>query len=328
MLKELYNKSIDKHSPDIELLESTKNAMYSAILASDSITDKACADIENGAGITLKKVFNHKRLAACCAAFALVVSVSAVCTVVFKHDAKKPEQDPFASSDNLAFEGNSPNDGKEPSQYISSETSFDMPQMTSRTDSTNTLAVTTVPDTASEPLQTQPAQTSAPAAQQTDTTSLLQVQIATTTTANVQIEPTKPFDGDFGYYDPQYDPAFKDEFNPNMGEEFLFEYDNIYYYFDCFKSDRVMLEIDGQNNSLRKAIDENLIEPYELLEFDGFICKGYYNDEHGEKPIDIHPNGEEHLRESGGFMNYENDCEIHSEREWEDYRQGDTEPIR
>lgn len=324
MLKELYNKSIDKYSPDENLLESTKNAMYNAIAAPDSIADiKTNIEMKNS-GKPNCKVQNRKRLVACCAAFALVVSVSAICTLALGRENNEDKQDPFASSDHLAFEGDSPNDGKEPSQYFSTQSNAISTLCTTQTDYAVTVKPTTTPNTENQPLQTQISQTSL-STQKTDVTSFSQTQITTTTTST-EAEPSAPFEADFGYYDPQYDPAFEDEFDRNKGEEFLFEYDNIYYYFDCFKSDRVMLQIDGQSVSLRKAIDDNLIEPCDLLEFDGFICKGYYNDEHNE-PIDIHPSGGEQLQESGGFMNCEPDDDMPFDRESREHAQDEEEPI-
>ncbi|MBQ7132317.1 MAG: hypothetical protein IJO29_07060 [Oscillospiraceae bacterium] len=318
MLKELYKESMDKYNPDLKLIESTKNAMYSTLSVSDSIERSELIGMSGSSVVNRKKTFNYKRLASCCALFAVVLGTAALCTMVSMRNTNPQNEDPFASAGHSAFEGDSPNDGKDSSHYISAETTTVSETEASLSGS----AVTTVVTTSSVNTSTSQSQTvvttTAPAPQQTTTkaqTSTLtsQTQAVTTTTAVQPTEPAEPERKDFGYYDPQYDPQFRDDFDPNMGDEFLFEYDNIYYYFDCFKSDKVMLDFDGRSVSLRRALDEKLIEPYELLEFDGFICKGYYDDDRDKEPIDVHLYGEEQMQQSGGFMNFENggsqDCQ-------------------
>lgn len=312
MLKELYKETMAKHIPDKALIESTKNAMYNTLSASDSIERSALIGIAGTSSTIVKKRFNYKKLASCCALFAVVIGTAAICTFVATRNTT-PDEDPFASSGHSAFEGDSPNDGKDSALLVPSVTTTTEYTAQTHSQTTQSTTVTSVssqvsvetPSHTAASVTTIVTQTQTSAATEKITTTLPQTSVVTTTTAPVQTQaPEEPPKG-FGYYDPQYDPNFREEFDPNLGDEFLFEHENIYYYFDCHKSNKVMLKIDGEDIPLRQAIDEKRIEPQDLLGFEGFICKGYYNDDHRSQPIDVHPNGEAQMQQSGGFMDFE-----------------------
>lgn len=319
MLKELYKESIEKCNPDAKLLESTKSAMYETLSTSDSINRKALFSASATPVAVKNKVPQYKKLAAACAIISLVVGIGAVCAIVTSQtNSNLKNDDIFASSGYSAFEGDSPNGGDDSAAIVITTTTTQnsvttvstthneepVQQTTAATQITTTVTqAQTVATTTTTTVTKIPQQIVTTTVTTADTTV---ADITTTTTAQLpEMPPEMP--GDFGYYDPQYDPQFKDEFDPNREDEFLFEHENIYYYFDCHKSDKVMLKINGEDISLRHAIDQHRITPEELLEFEGFICKGYYNDNHYSEPIEIHRNTEERMCQSGGFMNYNSD---------------------
>lgn len=330
MLKNTYKNAIDKYVPDSALIESTKNAMRNELgsLNSDKSAVIALAP-QTSAKITFWQKYG--KFAAGAACIALLIGTAVGVSVYLDKDDITNKQDAFASSGHQAFDGDAANDGDDSVQMeITQTTTAVTTAATNRVNNIQTQAQTSVVSTTSattsavttqaavqttQALQTTRAMRTEATAQtaKTTTSATVTTAVITTTTTAVQtttaVTPPQDFDGEhrphFGYYDPQYDPNFKGGFGGGFGEEFLFEHQGVFYYFDMHKSDKVKVDIEGQEFTLRQALDDKMIAPEDLLAFDGFICKGYYNNDKNATPIDVHPEYEQQMHQQGGFMQNE-----------------------
>ncbi len=326
MLKSAYKDAIDKYVPDSALIESTKNAMRSELSALSLNDDKSAAIAVALQGC--KKIGfwqKYGKLAAGVACIVLMTGAVVGVAAYLDNDNIKNDKDTFASSGHSGFDGNAANNGNgsvvmdiTKTTTTAVTTVANVQNIHGNTQSQTTKTVTTMAaaqtqsatdaQVTSVVLNTTAVQTTTTAKTTSATTKLTTTattaqtsQNAVTTTTAVP-EPEDDRRPHFDYYDPQYDPNFNGGFGSDFGEEFLFEHQGIFYYFDMHKSDKVRVNIDGEEYSLREALDNKMIMPEDLLEFEGFICKGYYNDDKNAAPINIHPEYEQQMQQQGGFM--------------------------
>lgn len=332
MLKSAYKNAIDKYVPDSTLIESTKNAMRSELSAQSFNDDKSAVIAVASQGC--KKIgFWQKngKVAAGAACIVLMIGTAVGVSAYLDNDDNNLKQDTFASSGHSGFDGNAANDGNGSVVMDITETTTtavttvanvqnihnNTQSQTTKAVSTTTAATqaqgTTEAQVTSIVMQTTTAQTTTTAKTTSATTSLTttattaQTSRNSVTTTTAVPEPEDDRRPHFDYYDPQYDPNFKGGFGGDFGEEFLFEHQGIFYYFDMHKSDKVKVDIDGHEFTLRNALDSKKLMPEDLLEFEGFICKGYYNDDKNAEPINIHPEYEQQMQQQGGFMQAEDE---------------------
>ncbi len=322
MLKSAYKDAINKYVPDSALIESTKSAMRSEIAKLSLNDDKsAVIAVASQAGEKMGFWQKYGKFAAGAACIVLMVGAVVGVAAYLDNDDIKNNKDTFASSGHLGFDGNAANSGNgsvlvDITETTTSVTTTAVNVQSTQTQTTKALTTTsTVAQVQSTTTaQVTSATTQATAVQvvttakttsattkhtTTATTAHTSQNAVTTTTAKNPQQPPRPH---FDYYDPQYDPNFNGGFGGDFAEEFLFEHQGIFYYFDMHKSDRVRVNIEGEEYSLREALDKKMVMPQDLLEFEGFICKGYYNDNKNTAPVTVHPEYEQQMQQQGGFM--------------------------
>lgn len=331
MLKSAYKDAIDKYVPDSALIESTKNAMRSELSALSFNDDKSAVIAVASQG--RKKIGfwqKYGKVAAGAACIVLMIGTAVGVAAYLDNDDIKPEQDAFASSGHSGFDGNAANNGNgavimditetttTAATTIANAQNVDNIQTQAQTTKavTTTTAATQAQSTTEAQVTSLIAQTTAAqtttTAKTTSATTKLTTTATTAQTSQNAVTTTTAFEPEddrrphFDYYDPQYDPNFKGGFGGDFGQEFLFEHEGFFYYFDMHKSDKVRVDIDGEEYSLREALDKKMVMPQDLLAFEGFICKGYYND-NKDAPINIHPEFEQQMQRQGGFMQSQNE---------------------